>query len=326
MKNISVLLATFNRAEILRQTLTNFTQLELTHSAVEIVIIDNNSEDNTREIVELFQDRLPLVYLFEPRPGKNCALNKALNEIDLGDVVIFTDDDVKPHKNWFRKINEVSNRWPQIQIFGGKVYMEWPPGSPEWAKELEKILYAQHDYGEKETLYEDRVTPIGPNFWVRSSLFKEGIRYNESLGPTPDRQKRIMGSETSFLLGLIDKGYQIVYSPEVIVGHYVTPEQIHFKYTRERAASLGRWKALSAKKFKRKRLYEDYPFLWKATIQFGLGRMYAMLFMSIFIPDKSVRIKKKILLHIWIAYSSYYLDNHQEIYQHANRISNYSAL
>ena len=310
---------------MLRQTLENFAELDMSLLTVEFVIVDNNSADNTREIVEIFKDRLPLVYLFEPKPGKNCALNKALDEIALGDLVIFTDDDVKPNKDWFKKIIEVSEKWPSIDVFGGKVGMEWPPDSPKCYKQLEKIIYAQHDYGEEEKLYENRVTPIGPNYWVRSKLFKSGERFNESFGPTPDHRKRIMGSEASFLLGLIDKGYSIVYSPDVFVGHYVTKEQQDIRYLRSRAASLGRWAAAGTEKFKRRRLYERYPFVWKATIYYSLLRLHFLLYLSTLNLNKNARVKKEVFLNIWIAYFSHYLNNHEDIYRYANSLGSNSV-
>src|SRR5687768_2828620 len=95
--NISILIATHNRAKILRRTMKAMEALVRAGVSVEWVIVDNNSSDETRLVVESFRERLPLRYLFEPRPGKNYALNKALSEVELGDVVVFTDDDVTPN-------------------------------------------------------------------------------------------------------------------------------------------------------------------------------------------------------------------------------------
>lgn len=108
--NISVLVATYNRADVLRETLEAFTELDREGLSVEFVVIDNNSGDHTKSVVKSFSGRLPLVYLFQPIPGKNRALNKALDEIQLGEVIVFTDDDVRPANNWLPTIMEATRR------------------------------------------------------------------------------------------------------------------------------------------------------------------------------------------------------------------------
>ena len=88
---ITVLIATYNRAAVLSRTLEALTSVERTGIDCSIVIIDNNSTDNTTEVVKDYGEQLPLSLLKEPRQGKNCALNKALRECALKDIVVFTD-------------------------------------------------------------------------------------------------------------------------------------------------------------------------------------------------------------------------------------------
>ena len=93
---ITVLIPTYNRAKVLGETLEALTRVDRDGIDCSIVVIDNNSNDNTREIAAEYAAKLPLSYLKEVRPGKNCALNKALRECELKDIVVFTDDDVTP--------------------------------------------------------------------------------------------------------------------------------------------------------------------------------------------------------------------------------------
>src|SRR5205807_8210690 len=101
---ITVLIATFNRASVLSGTLQALTRVERTGIDCSIVIIDNNSSDNTAEVVKEFETRLPITYLREPSPGKSCALNKALRECMLKEIVVFAVDDVTPAQNLFQLI------------------------------------------------------------------------------------------------------------------------------------------------------------------------------------------------------------------------------
>jgi len=75
--DISVLIPTYNRAEILRETLEAMCQVKRDGLGVEFVVIDNNSTDHTKEVVEAFADRLPLCYLFEPRPASRFATSSS---------------------------------------------------------------------------------------------------------------------------------------------------------------------------------------------------------------------------------------------------------
>lgn len=241
--DISVLMATYNRAEILRETLEAMTQVDREGIDVEIVVIDNNSSDNTREVVESFAARLPVRYLFEPRPGKNCALNHALDVIHLGKLVAFTDDDVRPRTDWFKAILGVADRWPACDVFGGKVYPVWPEGyRPGWTSNarIGRWGFADHKPADRESLYrpEPCFFPTGANLWVRRRVFKDGRRYDESIGPRPNN--RIMGSEASFLLQLKTEGHDIVYSPEAVVAHVIQRCELTEQYMLKRAYTYGK--------------------------------------------------------------------------------------
>ena len=116
--DISVIIATYNRAEILRGALQSMAGLDREGISVEFVVVDNKSTDNTKEVIESFKQRLPIKYLFEERAGKSFALNKVLNEVPLGKIVVFTDDDIVANNNWLVAISEICKQWPDHSVFG----------------------------------------------------------------------------------------------------------------------------------------------------------------------------------------------------------------
>jgi len=242
--DISVLIPTYNRAQILRETLEAMSLVERDGLAVEFVVIDNNSKDNTKEVVESFVNKIPLRYLFEPRPGKNCALNKALDEVELGEIVVFTDDDVTPQTDWLKQIVETTGRWPKYDVFGGAIYPIWPDGQPpKWlGAGPECAGYGLRGHGqnisEKECLYSQKNAPCGANMWVRKKIFNNGSRFNVSIGPSPGIY--ITGSETSFLYRLQKEGYNSIFSAYPAVGHRIQRELLSHAKIRRRAISMGR--------------------------------------------------------------------------------------
>ena len=258
------------------------TQLDQADLAIELVIIDNNSSDHTKQIVEQFTARLPLRYLFESRPGKNCALNKALGEVILGEIIVFTDDDVEPSQNWLTEINRTSSRWPEYDVFGGKITLVWPESEvPAWTS-LPSIrqVYGIHDLGSTECSYVRWRYPFGANYWVRRSVFASGRRFDEGIGPHP--KKRSMGSEASFLRQLALEGYHMLYCPGVVVGHHIHTEMLSPKGIRKRVYGIGRGR-VSRKGIWRNDVYNrskgfwfilSFVFLLKHIIRYGRSQIF----------------------------------------------------
>jgi hypothetical protein len=238
---ITILIATCNRAAVLRQTLGDFTHVDRTAIDCNLVIIDNNSSDNTAKVVKEYGAQLPISYLREARPGKNCALNKALRECSLKDIVVFTDDDVTPTRNWFHEIVSSVRKWPGIAVFGGKVELMWPDNKqPEWAIPdwMTGFAFTRHRYAEGEAFYKTPDCPFGPNFWVRKVVFQKVAFFDETIGPRP--RNRIMGSETSFLLDLRRQGFEMLYYPGAQVYHRIGREACTIPWLRRRAYTYGR--------------------------------------------------------------------------------------
>lgn len=283
--DISILIATFNRAALLRQTLDALAGLARGALAVEVVVIDNNSTDDTRAAVESFQGRLPVRYLFEPRSGKNIALNRALGEAGLGPIVVFTDDDVLPVKDWLIEIVAACGRWPGHSVFGGPIEVVWPGGKPPpWAglEWMRIFVGAEHQRGPQEKPYPPGELPCGANLWFRRGIFDSGRRYDESIGPRATR--RIMGSETSLLKQLVGEGFEIVYCPKTTVGHCVQSDRMTPAGLRAKALWYGRsFPRLGGLPLRD--LFDRHPHLWRlrrmgSALRLGLQFCVAMLSLS----------------------------------------------
>ena len=311
--DVSVLIATYNRAAILRKTLESMIRLDRDGLSVEFVVVDNNSSDHTKKVIESFDDKLTIHYLFEPRPGKNCALNKALNEVTLGKLVVFTDDDVEPKKDWLKAIIAITNRWPDHSVFGGKIYLILPNNKvPEWVGDtsIPMCNLGAFDYGENECLFKRNTYPLGANFWVRTDIFADGRRFNVNIGPRP--RNRTMGSETSFLKQLVEDEYEMVYSPDAVVGHCIQPEQMKIGHVVKRAYRLGRSTA-RIYPLRRRALLEKHPFLWKLTRGATLSRLVVKLLLAVMKRSGKTRLEKAVKNIIWIGYNMEALHIAQEL-------------
>lgn len=241
---VTVIFATYNRDDSVRETLEAFLQLDLKGIQPQFVVVANNCSDSTIEVLHSFEDRLPLVIVEEPTPGKNRALNKALESVELLDLVVFCDDDITPRPDWLQEIVAASARNSDTSIFGGRIIPSWPSGTqPDWTMDpfLLGMGFSVHHLGPKAQAYPQGSYPFGPNFWVRESIFSEGRTYPENIGPKGT--KRIMGSETAFLKQLEEEGYKARYAPNAVVRHRIKEADLHLPNLYRRAESCGRGRA-----------------------------------------------------------------------------------
>jgi glycosyltransferase involved in cell wall biosynthesis len=96
---LTVLLATRNRARILRDVLESYCHLQQASSGWKLVVVDNGGTDETAEVIASFESRLPFYSVSEPKLGKNRALNTWLGLVE-GDLPVSTHDDAFPYADW----------------------------------------------------------------------------------------------------------------------------------------------------------------------------------------------------------------------------------
>lgn len=235
---ISVILATFNGENSLSITFDSFIQMDIPHCGWEILVIDNASRDKTREIIESYQDRLPITYIYHPLKGKNFALNKALDEAK-GDLFVFTDDDVIADQNWLIELENAANAHKDFYVFGGKIEAEWPYQPTAWLLENVQlgVVYAVSN-DKWQTGPIDPIHVMGANMAVRSSVFDKGLKFETSIGPNGGNYA--MGSETEFTCRLAGLGYQSFYVKSAVVKHIIRRHQLDIDWILGRAFKFGR--------------------------------------------------------------------------------------
>lgn len=235
--DVSVLLATRNRAALLRDTLARFAELDTAGVEWEVIAIDNGSGDETAHVLAEAAARLPLTALHEPRAGKNVALNRGLG-LARGELLLFTDDDVLASRGWLKAHVRAARDWPAASIFAGRIQLHFPPDTPERLERHAPVrsLLCEFDLPGPEAPI--RELPLGANFSVRARAMR-GIRLDDGIGPQEGRNYA-MGSETELLKRLREQGHSIVYVPDAAIEHVVQPSQIETSWLLGRSYRLGR--------------------------------------------------------------------------------------
>ncbi len=239
--DISVILATYKRSDILEKTLFSFLDLNIQKITWELIVVDNAIDKQTNIIVHKFGEKLPVSLLIEPQPGKNAALNTAIPYCK-GHLLVFTDDDIIADPDWLLQILIGAARWPAHNIFGGRILPKWPAEAspPDLPLDSPFLInaysIADWNFGEQE--YSGKLV-FGANMAIRAEVFANGLRFDGSVGPS-QKKNYIMGSETSLIKHLESIGHKPVYLPNAIVHHIIRPEQLLFHWLKKRAMRSGR--------------------------------------------------------------------------------------
>ncbi len=232
MTDITVLIATYNRAALLGETLDALAQSDPPGArSWEVVVIDNNSRDHTRQVVESRQGRfpVPLRYLFEARPGRSAALNAA-HRATRAPFILYTDDDVQVAPRWLALGAEaLAEGWDYV---GGPVDPLWEAPRPAWLDTSLHGTIAILDYGTSRFVFEDRQrVPLGANMGVRRALLERIGGFREDLGRSTGR--KILGQEVPDLLARgRAAGVRGLYLPDMRVEHHVPAARLTKSYFR----------------------------------------------------------------------------------------------
>lgn len=237
---LTVIFSTHNGARTLPDVLVAYQQLEQPPGGWKLVVVDNGSTDSTDAILKRFQSRLPLTTLFVREPGKNRALNVALQCRD-GDLVVLTDDDAVPSTNWLRELRSSADSHPDFDIFGGAIRPRWerPPDRRHLLWVPQGIAYAITDPHMPTGPAQPGAAAWGPNMAIRARIFDSGHRFDERIGPIKGISYA-MGSETEFTGRLARLGYRTWFVSTAVVEHIVRSHQMTRSWIRGRAIRYGR--------------------------------------------------------------------------------------
>ena len=134
--DISVVVPTHNRRQLLANTLESLIGQRAPSVRYEVLVVDNNSSDDTRDVVETFMQRWTAVrYLFEPRPGVSHARNTGIAAA-RAPIVAFIDDDVEADPTWVMTIKRAFDDHPDIDCVGGKIEGRWAEQPPAWLNQF----------------------------------------------------------------------------------------------------------------------------------------------------------------------------------------------
>jgi glycosyltransferase involved in cell wall biosynthesis len=230
----TVLICTYNRAGYLGETLDSLAGCAASGFSWDVLVVDNNSSDDTRAVVESRVARFPvrLRYLFEARQGKSNALNTGMAAAS-STVIVFTDDDVKVAEGWLDAAVRPLLERSDLDYTGGPVRPIWTAPRPQWLDERGNLggPIAIKDHGPDPFFFEDqRHTPLGVNMAVRRRLIERVGGFRPDLGRNG---KSLLGQEQAeFFYRTRAAGARGLYVPDMVLDHVVAASRLTRNYYR----------------------------------------------------------------------------------------------
>ena len=227
----SVILCTYNRCQSLVKALESVAASVLPGSYEwEVLVVDNNSKDKTREVTEAFARKHPdrIRYIFEPQQGKSHALNRGIREAK-GEVFAFIDDDVTVEPTWLYNVTAAlqNDMWAGV---GGRIVPPLNFSPPSWL-----ALEGPYDLGGILALFDKgregaelTEAPFGTNMAFGKQIFEKYGLFRPDLGPCPGTE--IRGEDTEFGRRVLKGGDRLWYEPSAIVHHAVPENRLEKKY------------------------------------------------------------------------------------------------
>ena len=227
----SVVIATYNRAADLRGTLDSLARLEPA-GTWEVIVVDNNSTDDTRAVVEAAAAGfpVPLRYLFEREQGRSPALNAGIRAAS-GDIIVTTDDDVRVEPDWLTRAEEALQRL-QCDYVGGRVLPIWSAPRPSWLPNGGKYwaVIALLDFGPEPIEFGGQV-PLGVNMAFHRRAFERAGLFDPHTGR---KAGTLLGQEIrEWCIRARAAGVRGFYAPELSLRHIIPVSRLNKAYFRK---------------------------------------------------------------------------------------------
>jgi glycosyltransferase involved in cell wall biosynthesis len=233
---VTVAVVTYNRSRFLRETLAGLVRQNYPADLWELLVIDNNSKDDTRDVVASFMASTPSPrHILEMKQGLDHGRNRAIDEAQ-GEIIVLADDDILMEPTWLEQMVAPfsSDRAHSIGVVGGEVVPVFPDGIPSWLEGSHRPLGFRMDSG---PLPPDQA-PMGANFAFPKWVFARFGKFDTQL----DRRggKLFGGGDSEMIRRVRSVGLDAWFVPGAKVLHQIPASRLTVGYATRHAFDSAR--------------------------------------------------------------------------------------
>ncbi|MGH7233318.1 MAG: glycosyltransferase [Nitrospiraceae bacterium] len=282
--DFSVIICTYNRSANLKAALSSLAQMNLPGALQwEVIVIDNNSTDDTKKVVaEFARSALVVKYIFEPVQGLSHARNRGVRESN-GAVLSFIDDDVVVAPDWLLEVRNAFHQY-QVACVGGRVPLRKNLITPKWWHEDYDNAIGACDKGDEIIVADAEylgLIGIGANLSFKRGAFEKHGDFRTDLGRIG--ASLLMGEEAEFCNRLKTNGELLIYYPKAVVYQCPDIHRMTKRYVQRWFFRIGEWLYLQDQLLKvnaerQVKLILGVPrWMYKVAARNGLSLLYLYL-------------------------------------------------
>jgi len=229
--DITVAIPTYNGAARLPEVLRQLQRQEQTEAIKwEILVVDNNSNDRTQEVIAKFQTIMPhLRWCQELMQGEGFARRRAFWEA-RGELVAFLDDDTIPEAHWVSAVAQFAKTHFRAGAYGSRVHADYAVPPPPNFDRIAPFL-AMTERGDQPLLYEknSRLLPPGAGLVVRKSVWQQYVP-DEMILSGRTEENMLTGEDLEMLTYIQSSPWEIWYNPAMKITHKIPATRLDKKY------------------------------------------------------------------------------------------------
>ncbi|MEJ2643562.1 MAG: glycosyltransferase [Gammaproteobacteria bacterium] len=273
--DISVIVCTFNRADNLPECVAHLDRQQgLTGVEWEVVIVDNNSTDDTADVVRDLQSgsTTTIRYVFEAEQGLSAARNRGIAEA-ASPYLCFIDDDIRVEPQWLRAVFDGFAQHSADAV-GGRILVQTKTPLPAWINDDMRGFLGHRDFG-SEPHYMDGITefPFGGNMALSRRIIEQVGGFDTRMGRKGEgktREELFKGEETDYFQRVAATGGRLYYAPDATVHHKILPHQLKKRFFRTIHFNAGYQRAMLDDTHYPRCAFRVPLFLFRQTVAAGV--------------------------------------------------------
>lgn len=240
---ITIAICTYNRAAYLKDTLADLAAQNAVAEEYEIVVVNNNSTDETLVVCNEFEASFPGIafrMVTEHKQGLSRARNRAISE-SKSPILLFIDDDVFLPENYIQTVLTHLDEEPEAHCAGGRIWVSFDEEEngqrPRWIPSELMPMFGLHNPGNEKMRYPSGNFPRGGNMLIYKAVFDKFGTFDTRLGRTGSR---LLGSEEKAFFERIRKeGVDLHYWPGMELTHRIGSARLTEDYLRKQSYGIG---------------------------------------------------------------------------------------
>lgn len=235
---VSIIIPTYNRAHSITYTLDSFLNQDYPKEEYEIIVCDNNSTDNVKEVVLGYVEKYGenrIRYMFEGRQGVHYARNSAAKTAK-GNILYFTDDDMLAKPTLLKELIPIFEHDSRVGCATGRVLPKWETEPPKWIKRYcTNSLLSLNDLGRRTIIKDYDIGVYSCHEAIRREAFWETGGFH----PEYTRDVYLGDGETGLNQDIIRNGWWMAYVGKSIIYHMIPPKRMTQKHINKVMFNIG---------------------------------------------------------------------------------------